>query len=166
MSEIVEWIVRSALIGVGATVGVDLWAILQTHLFGAPAPDWAQIGRWFGGFPQGRFVQVDIAKAPAVQGELAIGWAAHYAIGIGYAALLLTICGLAWARHPTLLPAFIFGAVTLVAPFFLMQPGLGMGIAASKTSNPGVARLRSILAHAIFGFGLYLSAWISAPLIP
>ena len=165
MSEIAEGIVRSSLIGAGATVLVDLWALFQTRLFGAAAPDWALVGRWFAGFPQGRFVRENIAKAPTIRGELAIGWIAHYAIGIAYAALLLSICGLAWARQPTLLPALSFGVVTVAAPFFLMQPGLGLGVAASKTQNPGSARLRSVLAHTIFGLGLYLAAWLSASLI-
>jgi len=161
-----EAIVRSLLIGAGATGFVDLWAMLQTRAFGAPAPNWALVGRWFGGFPQGRFMRENIAKAPAIPGELAIGWAAHYAIGIVYAALLLSICGLGWARQPTLLPALSFGVVTVAAPFFIMQPGLGMGIAAAKTPDPAASRLRSLLAHTVFGLGLYVSAWITATLIP
>jgi len=34
----------------------------------------------------------------------------------------------------------------------------GLGIAASKAPRPMQARLRSIVAHAIFGVGLYVSA--------
>ena len=165
MSEIGEGIVRSVLIGAGATLLVDLWAVFQARVFGAPGADWALVGRWLGGFPQGRFVHDNIATAPAIPGELAIGWIAHYAIGIVYAALLLSICGLAWARQPTLLPALSFGVATVAAPFFLMQPSLGLGIAASKTPNPGAARRRSLMAHAVFGLGLYLSARISASMI-
>jgi Protein of unknown function (DUF2938) len=57
------------------------------------------------------------------------------------------------------------GLFTVVAPFFVMQPGMGVGIAASKTPKRGMARLRSIVTHAVFGVGLYGSAWISALLI-
>jgi hypothetical protein len=39
-----------------------------------------------------------------------------------------------------------------------MQPGMGAGIAASKTPNPNVARLRSIVTHTVYGIGLYGSA--------
>jgi hypothetical protein len=165
VSAIAEGIVRSVVIGAGATALVDLWAMFQTWLFGAPAADWAIFGRWFGGLSQGRFVQENFAKAPAIRGELAIGWVAHYAIGLAYGALLLSILGLAWARQPTLLPALIFGVVTVAAPFLILQPGLGLGIAASKTPDPRAARLRSLTAHAVFGLGLYLSARISALLI-
>jgi hypothetical protein len=37
-----------------------------------------------------------------------------------------------------------------------MQPSFGFGFAASKTSNPAQARLRSLMNHAAFGAGLYL----------
>jgi len=39
-----------------------------------------------------------------------------------------------------------------------MQPSLGMGIAAAKTPNPTQARLKSLMAHTVFGVGLYVSA--------
>lgn len=46
-----------------------------------------------------------------------------------------------------------------------MQPGMGFGVAASKTPKPNVARLRSLAAHTVFGFGLYLAALLAAPLL-
>jgi len=56
---------------------------------------------------------------------------------------MLMLQGLDWAREPRLLPALIVGLFTVVAPFFVMQPGMGAGIAAAKTPNPTAARLRS-----------------------
>jgi hypothetical protein len=153
-----EFVVHAALIGIGATVVFDLCAPLLRRLFGGPPTNWGMVGRWLGHFPRGRFVHVRIAQAPAVRGELAIGWAAHYAIGIAFAALLLVLCGLDWARRPTALPAVIFGLATVAAPFLVMQPAMGAGIAASKTPNPARARLRSIAGHTVFGVGLYVSA--------
>ena len=52
------------------------------------------------------------------------------------------------------------------APYLIMQPGLGMGIAASKTPKPNVARLRSLVNHTVFGLGLYLSALGLSLLLP
>ncbi|MGL4962857.1 MAG: DUF2938 family protein [Inquilinus sp.] len=46
----------------------------------------------------------------------------------------------------------------------LMQPALGVGIAASKTPNLTAARLRSLMTHAAFGLGLYLAARLTAAL--
>jgi len=166
MSGELELAVRATSIGIGATVVIDLWAQLSKRFWGIPLPNWGMVGRWFGHLPSGHFVHEDIAKASPVRGELAIGWTAHYAIGIVYATLLIAIKGAEWARHPTLLPALIFGLLTLVFPFFVMQPGMGAGVAASKTSDPNQARLRSILTHTVFGIGLYGSAWLLTLLIP
>jgi hypothetical protein len=160
-----EFAVRATLIGVGATAVMDLWAVLLRRLFGITSLNFAMVGRWLGHLPRGRFVHQSIAQATPVRGELLIGWIAHYAIGILFASLLLAICGLDWARRPSLGPAVAVGLVTVIAPFFLMQPGMGLGVAASKTPKPNVARLRSLLTHTIFGLGLYAAALILTVLI-
>jgi hypothetical protein len=46
----------------------------------------------------------------------------------------------------------------VAAPFLLLQPALGAGIAASRTPRPNVARRRSLVTHLVFGLGLYLAA--------
>ena len=149
-------------IGAGATAVTDLWALVRKRLFGVPPPDYALLGRWIAYLPRGRFHHQTIAKTPAVKGEPLIGWGAHYLIGIAFAAILLAIWGLDWARRPTLLPALIVGVSTVAAPFLLMQPGMGLGVAASRTPNPAVARVRSIVMHAVFGLGLYGAGWLTS----
>jgi hypothetical protein len=52
----------------------------------------------------------------------------------------------------------LIGLGTIVAPWFVMQPGMGAGIAASSTPNPSAARLRNLATHAVYGIGLYFSA--------
>jgi hypothetical protein len=165
MSEELEVVVRLIVIGVGATAALDLWNALLARLFGIPSLSMGMLGRWFGHFLHGRFVHANIAKAPPVPGERIIGWIAHYAIGITWAAVLLAIWGLDWGRRPTLIPALTVGLVTLAAPFFIMQPAMGLGFAASKTQRPGVARLKSIASHTVYGAGLYGSAVLSALLL-
>jgi hypothetical protein len=39
-----------------------------------------------------------------------------------------------------------------------MQPGMGAGVAASRTPRPGAARMQSLVTHAVFGLGLFLAA--------
>lgn len=164
MNNEMEFIVASLTLGTGATLVMDLWAGLLKRVFGIPSLNYAMVGRWIGHFPRGRFRHENIGQAAQVRFEKPIGWGAHYAIGIVFAALLLVLGGQDWLHHPTLLPALAFGVVSVCAPFLLMQPGMGVGIAASKTPNPPVARLRSLMAHAVFGVGLYLSAVLCAGL--
>lgn len=166
MSQELEVATRAALIGVGATVMLDLWNALLRRLFGVSSLSMRMLGRWFGHILRGRFTHDSIAEAPPIPGERTIGWSAHYAIGITWAAVLLAIWGLGWARRPTLLPAMIVGLVTVAAPFFVMQPGLGLGIAASRAPRPNLARLKSLASHTVYGIGLYGSAMLSAHLFP
>ena len=157
-----EFVVRALLIGIGATALIDLWALFLRLAFAVPLPDYALVGRWLGHMPAGRFMHASIAAAPHIRGEHIIGWVAHYAIGVTFAGLLLIACGLDWARQPSPGPALAFGILTVVAPYFIMQPGMGLGIAASKTPKPGLARVRSLITHTVFGVGLYVSAWVLA----
>jgi hypothetical protein len=162
MSVAWEAFLRTVAIGIGATAVLDLWNQLLERAFGVPSLNMAMLGRWFGNFARGTFVHASIAKAPPVSGERLIGWSAHYGIGIMWAAVLLTVWGLEWARHPTLMPALFVGLATVVAPFFIMQPSMGLGIAASRTPRPNVARLKSVLSHTVYGLGLYASALVFA----
>jgi hypothetical protein len=87
-----------------------------------------------------------------------VGWIAHYAIGTVYALVLVAFVSGSWLAQPTLLPAMIFGIGSVLVPYLIMQPSFGLGIAASRTSQPMQARLRSLMAHTAFGVGLYVSA--------
>ena len=153
-----EWVLDAAMIGTGATAFMDLAALARRHLFGTPVTDYALVGRWIAHMPRGCFIHRPIAASPPLRGEAVIGWCVHYLTGIVFAAVLLALAGEAWAWHPTFLPALAVGIASLAAPFFLMQPGMGLGIAARRTPNPGAARLRSLVTHALFGIGLYGAA--------
>jgi len=157
-----EFVLLAILIGLGATLVLDLWGLLLRLVLRVPMADFGMLGRWLGHFPRGRFAHESIAKAEPIRGEHAIGWIVHFAIGIAFAAALLAIMGLEWAHRPTFLPPVLFGVVTVLIPFFTLQPGMGAGIAASKTPKPNMARLRSLMSHTVFGIGMYLSAWLVA----
>ncbi|MCW2271050.1 hypothetical protein D3C77_16090 [compost metagenome] len=152
-----EGFILAVLIGLTATALADLWTLFQQRVLDIQGPNWALVGRWVGYMPQGQFFHASIAKAPALPSERVLGWATHYLTGIVFAAVLLALNGLDWVRQPVLLPALALGVATVLAPFLIMQPGMGLGIAASKTPNPPAARVRSLVAHIVFGVALYLA---------
>lgn len=149
---------RSLAIGIGATAILDLWALYAAKAYRVRGLDFGLLGRWVGHLAKGRFRHEAIASSPPVAGERFLGWTAHYAIGVIFAAALLVLCGPEWARHPTPGPALAFGAASVIFPFLILQPGMGAGLAASKTPDPLAARLRSLGSHIAFGGGLYLTA--------
>jgi hypothetical protein len=139
---------------------MDAWGIARKHLLGMPAPDYGLVGRWLAYMTRGRFRHERIAATPSVRGERIVGWAAHYLIGIAFAGVLLAIWGLEWTSQPTLAPALIVGIGSVAAPFLLMQPGMGAGIAASRTPRPAAARAQSLVTHLVFGAGLYAAGLV------
>jgi Protein of unknown function (DUF2938) len=151
-------LLSSAMIGTGATLVMDAWTLVRRALLGTPLPDYRLVGRWLGHMGHGRFRHQRIAAALPVPGELWIGWTAHYVVGMAFAALLLAIWTTEWARHPTIVPALIVGIGSVAAPFLVMQPAMGAGIAASRTPRPAAARVQSLATHAVFGVGLYAAA--------
>jgi hypothetical protein len=136
---------------------LDLWALVLKRM-NVPTLNFAMLGRWVGHLAKGKWAHEAIAKAQPVRGELALGWFAHYTIGIAFAALLVTVRGVEWLQDPSLLPALAIGAATVVAPLFVMQPAMGAGIASFKTRTPVLNSLRSVVNHTVFGAGLYLAA--------
>ena len=153
-----EFLLRAVAIGIGATALLDLWQLLLNRLFGLPLPNWAMPGRWFAYLPRGKIRHDDIAQSPPVANERAIGWVMHYLVGILFAGIVLAIWGLAWARNPTFLPALIVGLATVGCGWFILQPGMGAGIAASKKPNANRIRLLNIAGHTIFAIGLWGTA--------
>lgn len=152
-----DYLAHAVLIGGGATALLDLWTLARQWATGTPMPDYGLVGRWFAYMARGRFRHDAIAATPPVRGEAVIGWTMHYLVGITFAFALLAVWGLQWARQPTPGPALIVGIGSVLAPFLLMQPGMGAGIAARRTPKPAAARLRSLVMHTIFGVSLYLA---------
>ena len=160
--ELLELIVYSFVLGVGATIVMDLWALMLQRLIGISPLNYALVGRWLVHISKGTFRHVNITKAKPVTAELIVGWTAHYLIGVVFSATLIMLVGNDWISAPSVTPAIVFGILTVGFPFFIMQPGMGFGIAASKDPKPNVARFRSLLTHFIFGLGLYFSATLNS----
>ena len=155
-------ILHSIAIGIGATLGIDLWALVLRRGFGIRSLDYCLLGRWLLHMPDGKVMHDAIGASPAKAHECKAGWMAHYSIGVGFAMLFVSMVGDQWLQHPTILPALFFGIATVVVPFFTMQPAFGFGVAASRSPNPAAARIKSLGTHAVFGMGLFLSAYLLA----
>lgn len=159
-----ELFTPSLIAGIAATAAVDLWSIVRYRLLSIPPPDYALVGRWLAHMLRGRFHHESITASSPVRGERQIGWIAHYLIGTAFAFVLIGIWGIEWVQRPTLAPALIVGIGTVTAPLLIMQPGMGAGIAASRSPCPHAARAQSVITHTVFGFGLYAGGWAASHL--
>jgi hypothetical protein len=157
--ETVIWL-QAILVGIGATLIMDVWAWLQKNIFNVPSLDYALVARWVALIPRGQFVHRPIMATPSVRGEKISGWILHYLIGIIFALIHVFVLGEAWLTDPSVAPALFTGIVTMVFPFCIIQPCLGFGVAASKTPFPWKARWLSLLAHSCYGVGLFGAALV------
>jgi hypothetical protein len=148
----------AVVVGLGATLFMDVWGAFLTRAFRIPPAHYCLVGRWLCQMPEGTFMHASIAVAPQKRAECAVGWIAHYVIGAVYALVLVAIVSDRWLAQATLFPAMMFGIGSVLVPYLIMQPSFGLGIAASRTPQPTQARLRSLMARTAFGVGLYASA--------
>jgi len=158
MSIEATYIPYAIAIGIGATLVMDFWNLFLRRTFGVPSLNYCLLGRWLRHMPEGTFRHTSITAAPQKPFECTVGWIAHYTIGVVFALVLVVLASGDWLARPTLLLALLYGIGTVVFPFFIMQPSLGLGIAASRTPKPMQARLKSLATHTVFGVGLYLCA--------
>ena len=158
-------IVGAIAIGVGATLVMDLWNLFLERTFGIPSLDYCLLGRWLRHMPGGTLRHASIAAATRKPLECTVGWFAHYSIGVVFALVFVALASGDWLARPTLLPALLYGVGTVVFPFFILQPSLGLGIAASRAPRPSRARLKSLVTHTVFGVGLYVCALGTAEII-
>lgn len=151
-------ILGATAIGLGATLLTDLWNLCLKVFAGIPSLNLCLLGRWLLHMPGGAFVHTSIAAAPGKRFECIVGRTAHYTIGIVLAFAFTAIVPDGWLFLPTLLPALLYGIATVVFPLFIMQPAFGLGIAGVYTPKPAQTRLKSLMTHAVFGFGLWVCA--------
>ena len=158
-------VISAFAIGAGATLLMDLWNLFLKRAFGIPSLDYCLLGRWLSHMPSGTFRHASIGAAAPKPFECPVGWIAHYSIGIVFALIFVMVGSGAWLARPTLLPALLFGIATVLFPLFILQPSLGLGVAASRTARPAQARLKSLVTHTVFGFGLYVCALVVTHLV-
>jgi hypothetical protein len=148
---------QGALVGVIATLFMDILTGLSIRLgLVAPLPP-ALIGRWFASVARAQPIHADIAQVPAFRYELPLAIVGHYTIGITLACFYL------WLTARLDLPtrsagvALAYGLCTNVLPWLLMFPSMGYGFFGSH--GPADTRLfaSSLTSHAFYGVGLWLA---------
>ena len=107
---------------------------------------------------RGQFRHASIFESPGLPGELPLGIAAHYAIGILFTFAFGMIM-LALHVSSLTLPAVLFGLATVAFPWFLMLPSQGLGIMGRSVLAPAGLGRMSLYTH--FVFGLALEFWVT-----
>lgn len=143
------------LMGIAGTALMDVWALVLERFAGVARPNWGAVGRWVVEVTRGRVFHESIGDVAELPGESRIGWAFHYVVGAIFGVAFVILAGAGWLAEPTFVPVWVFSLLTIGFGWFLLQPGLGVGWAASKTPTPWRARGLGLLAHTVFGIGMW-----------
>ncbi|WP_395687799.1 DUF2938 family protein [Aestuariivirga sp.] len=141
-----------------AATTADAGRFVYQAISGMAPVNWSVSGRWFLMVLSGQPFVPDMAAAPALPHELLAGHAAYYTISLVFAAAYLLLLDRVWKHPPSLLNGLAFGWVTMIFPFFIQMPAMGMGVFASHTATPLLIVLRTLVHHSSFGLGLALGA--------
>ena len=156
------FVLQACVAGLFATLGLDLWQRLLFAVAKIPPANWGLIGRWFAYLPRGRLMHRPIGDTPPVKGEAAIGWSMHYLIGLAYGFAYLGLMVFGLDRAPTLLNGLVFGAASVVIPWFILQPGLGIGMMGRLAPNPWVPPVNALTSHLLYGAALFVGTRLAA----
>jgi hypothetical protein len=152
---------RVLLTGVVATAVMDILSTVarKAHLV-APLPP-TLLGRWIASNPLGHVRQASIDQAVPVAHELVIALLAHYAVGVVFASLYLFATSRLDISPRSAGVAVTFGLATCVFPWLLMFPAMGFGLFGVRGPPGTQLFLSSLVGHASYGVGIWLSARVS-----
>ena len=93
MNNLALSLISAILIGLGATLTFDLWALFLKHAFKITPSNICLVGRWLRYMPEGTFRHSNIVSTPQKSAECAVGWIAHYMIGTTFAIAFVALVG-------------------------------------------------------------------------
>ena len=91
MNNLALSLISAILIGLGATLTFDLWALFLKRAFKITPSNICLVGRWLRYMPEGIFKHSNIVSAPTKSAECTVGWIAHYMIGITFAIVFVAL---------------------------------------------------------------------------
>jgi len=150
------------LVCVIPTLSMDLLSALAYRLRITAPLSPSLIGRWFALIARVRPFHADIARADAVNHELAIALPIHYAIGAALAAIFVWLTSQPGWPSRSLAFAIAFGLCTNVLPWPLMFPAMGYGFFGFHGPAGTRLFLSSLMSHAFFGLGLWAGIRMAA----
>tara|TARA_B110000438_G_C15569124_1_gene544594 strand:+ start:94 stop:576 length:483 start_codon:yes stop_codon:yes gene_type:complete len=142
--------------GLIATFLFDLYQISLSYAYNINKPKWNLVGRYFIGITKKNYFIENIESEKEITNELIIGYIIHYLIGLIFGAIYLLINKLLYVE-PSIILALIIGFITVLGSWCIMMPlAYNMGFFASKKEEQKQIMVQNLIAHFIFGIGLYL----------
>ena len=146
--------------GLFATFIFDLFQSSLNYAYGIEKPKWNLLGRYFLGYKESKFIRKTLVDDEKLDNELLWGYFIHYLIGIIYG-IVFVILNFLLFDYPSILLAYIFGFSTVLGAWcFLMPFAYNLGFFASKSEERTNLLAQNLIAHFVFGTGLFIGLYI------
>ncbi len=153
-------LLQGIISGLFATIIFDLYQLSLNYAYGIEKPKWNLLGRYFLGYKEGKFIRETLIDDEELYNELFWGYFFHYLIGILYG-IVFVIFNFLLFDYPSILLAYIFGFSTVLGAWcFLMPFAYNLGFFASKSEQRGNLLAQNLIAHFVFGTGLFIGLYI------
>ena len=142
--------------GIFATLLFDLFQISLFYAHNINKSKWDLVGRYFIGLMNRKYFRDDIANDIAEKNELLIGYIVHYIIGSLFG-ILYVLLNMIFYIEPSIFLSLIIGFITVLGSWCILMPlTFNIGFFASKKEDQKQIMVQNLIAHFIFGVGLYL----------
>ena len=141
--------------GIFATLLFDLFQISLSYGYNIKKSKWNLVGRYFVGLKEKKFFREDIENELEIKNELIIGYIVHYIIGSIFGLIYVSF-NIIIFTEPSILISLVFGFVTVLGAWCVLMPfAFNIGFFASKKEEQKQIMVQNLIAHFIFGVGLY-----------
>ena len=151
------FLIYGLIAGIIATLIFDLFQISLNYAYNINKSKWNLIGRYFiGVIKNNKFFVDNIEEEEIIDNELLIGYLVHYTIGSIFGLFYVSI-NLIFYSEPSLILALIIGFITVLGGWCIIMPyTYNIGFFASKKEEQFQILAQNLIAHFIFGIGLYI----------
>ena len=150
------FLIHGLLAGIIATALFDIYQIALNYAYGINKTRWDLVGRYFIGLKNNKYFREDLTNDFSEKYELIYGYLIHYSIGIIYGFFYILI-NIIFYEEPSILIALVFGFTTILGAWCIMMPfAYNLGFFASKSNEKYHLIVQGLLAHFIFGIGLFI----------
>ena len=119
------------------------------------------MGRYFLGYKENKFIRTNLIDDEEIDNELLWGYFFHYLIGIIYG-VIFVILNFLFFEYPSIFIAYTFGFFTVLGGWcFLMPFAYNLGFFASKSDQRSNILVQNLIAHFVFGTGLFIGLYLS-----
>ena len=153
------FIIQGLISGVIATIIFDIFQLSLNYAYGVDKPRWDLVGRYFLGYKKGIYTRITIADDEQEENELIWGYVIHYLIGIIYGIFYISL-NLLMFNYPSILLAYFIGFISVLGAWcYLMPFAFNLGFFASKNENKFKIMSQNLIAHFVFGTGLFIGLY-------